>query len=344
MRHMNFTWRTVLTLGLAAGACFLVDNTTMAADGPKTAYLDAAAAGPDFAIQGEYAADGWGLQVIADGDSKFRGVLYQGGLPGAGFEGKTDKFKLSGATKDGKTSLAGSDYEVVIEGTKAVVRHSAKSVELNKVQRKSPTLGQKPPAGAVVLFDGTNVDQWDKASMTEDKLLNVGTRTKEKFEDYTLHIEFRSPYMPYARGQARGNSGLYLGDQYETQILDSFGLEGADNECGGIYINSKPRVNMCLPPLSWQTYDVDFTCAKFDEAGNVKSPAKTTVRHNGVVIHENLELKPTPGGGQKDQKPGAIYLQNHGDKVHFQNIWILKNSGRIDGKTSFSQTPVRNEV
>lgn len=323
MRLCPRVWRPLSLLALAG--CLLVVPASAADEmNPKTAYLDGAAAGADFAIQGEYAAEGWGLQVIADGGGKFRGVLYQGGLPGAGFEGKTDKFKLSGSTKEGKTLLSGGDYEVVIEENKAIVRHSAKSVELPKVARQSPTLGAAAPAGAIVLFDGSNVDHWAGGTMTEDKLLNVGTRTKEKFEDYTLHLEFRSPYMPYARGQARGNSGMYLGDQYETQILDSFGLDGADNECGGIYINSKPRVNMCLPPLTWQTYDVDFTSAKFDKDGNVTAPAKTTVKHNGVVIHENLELKPTPGGGQKDQKPGAIFLQNHGDKVHFQNIWIIK--------------------
>lgn len=322
--------RAALVACLALPCSFVVASTVitpnaMAAEtNPKTTYLDAAAAGEDFAIQGEYAVEGWGLQVIADGDGKFRGVLYKGGLPGAGFDGATDKFKLTGSTKDKKTLLSGSDYEVLIENGHAVVRHKTKSVELAKVERKSPTLGAPAPEGAVVLFDGSNLDHWVKASKTDDNLLNVGPRTKDKFSDYTLHLEFRTPYMPYARGQARGNSGLYLGDQYETQVLDSFGLDGADNECGGIYINAKPRVNMCLPPLAWQTYDVDFQVAKFDDQGNVTAPAKTTVRHNGVVIHENLELKPTPGGGQKDQKPGALFLQDHGDKVHFRNIWIIK--------------------
>ncbi|RLS83788.1 MAG: DUF1080 domain-containing protein, partial [Planctomycetota bacterium] len=155
-------------------------------------------------------------------------------------------------------------------------------------------------------------------------LMGVGTRTKKAFENYTLHLVFRSPFMPHATGQGRGNSGMYLGDQYECQILDSFGLEGADNECGGIYQNAKPKVNMCLPPLSWQTYDVDFTCAKFDADGKVTAPARVTIKHNGVLIHDNIELKSTPGGGRSDQKPGALFLQDHGDAVRFKNIWIVE--------------------
>jgi hypothetical protein len=197
------------------------------------------------------------------------------------------------------------------------------SGDLKKLHRESTTLGLRAPEGAMILFDGKNADYWNPPKFVDGNLMGVGTRTKEKFESYTLHLEFRTPFMPFARGQGRGNSGMYLGDQYECQILDSFGLEGADNECGGIYSNSKPSVNMCLPPLSWQTYDVDFTCAKFDLEGKVTAPARVTLKHNGVVIHDNLELKSTPGGGQNDQKPGSLFLQDHGDPVRFQNIWLV---------------------
>ena len=175
-----------------------------------------------------------------------------------------------------------------------------------------------------MLFNGSNADQWEPAKLEDGGLMGVGTRTKKNFENYTLHLEFRSPFMPNATGQGRGNSGMYLGDQYECQILDSFGLDGADNECGGIYQNAKPKVNMCFPPLSWQTYDVDFTAAKFDSDGKVTAPARVTIKHNGVLIHDNIELKPTPGGGRSDQKPGAIFLQDHGDAVRFKNIWIVE--------------------
>lgn len=131
--------------------------------------------------------------------------------------------------------------------------------------------------------------------------------------------------MPEHTGQARGNSGMYLLDQYECQVLDSFGLEGLDNECGGIYKASRPAVNMCFPPLAWQTYDVDFQAARFDPDGKKLKNAVVTIRHNGITIHEKLELpEPTPGGSQNDERPGALFLQNHGDPVRFRNIWIVE--------------------
>ena len=208
----------------------------------------------------------------------------------------------------------------VFSGTAdAAVKYQAK-----KVMRKSPPLGATAPKGAVVLFDGSTADHFQGGKIEAGGLLNVGVRTKRKFSNFKLHLEFRTPFMPYARGQGRGNSGMYLLDQYECQVLDSFGLAGLDNECGGIYKVARPNVNMCLPPLSWQTYDVDFTAAKFDKTGKKVSPAVTTIRHNGVVIHEKLTLKVTAGGGQNDEKPGALYLQNHGDPVRFRNIWIVE--------------------
>ncbi|HUG20845.1 MAG TPA: DUF1080 domain-containing protein, partial [Planctomycetaceae bacterium] len=150
-------------------------------------------------------------------------------------------------------------------------------------------------------------------------------RTKQKFEDFHLHLEFRTPFMPEHTGQSRGNSGMYLLDQYECQVLDSFGLEGLDNECGGIYKASRPAINMCFPPLSWQTYDVDFQAARFDPDGKKVKKAVVTIRHNGITIHEKLELpEATPGGSQNDERPGALFLQNHGDPVRYRNIWIVE--------------------
>jgi 3-keto-disaccharide hydrolase len=294
----------------------------------KQVFLDAKSAGPDFQVQGEYVGTigkgtKTGAQVVALGNGKFDAVLYAKGLPGAGWDGKT-KVRLKGMTKDGKTTFTGKNFRGTIEkGEFTGTADEGVKFQLKKTLRKSPTLGAKPPAGAIVLFDGTNVDQWEGMKIEEGKLLGVGGRTKKKFRDFTLHLEFRLPFMPFARGQGRGNSGMYLTDQYECQILDSFGLNGEDNECGGIYHVLKPAVNMCLPPLSWQTYDVEFTAAKFNDKGKKTADAVVTIKHNGVVIHKKAKLKLTPGGHQFDEKPGRLFLQNHGNPVRFRNIWVV---------------------
>jgi hypothetical protein len=152
-----------------------------------------------------------------------------------------------------------------------------------------------------------------------------GATSKDAFKSHQLHLEFCLPYMPEARGQGRGNSGLYVAGRYEIQLLDSFGLEGKDNECGGIYKISRPAVNMCLPPLSWQTYDLEFTAPTFDDSGKKVANGRITVRHNGVVIHDNIELPhPTPGGkGGAESDPGPIFLQDHGNPVRYRNIWVV---------------------
>ncbi len=166
-----------------------------------------------------------------------------------------------------------------------------------------------------------------------DGAMEIGPRagslvSKAVFGDHRLHLEFRTPFMPEARGQGRGNSGVYLQGRYEVQILDSYGLEGLDNECGGIYRVARPRVNMCAPPLQWQTYDIEFRAPRFDAQGNKTANARITVWHNGVMIHENVELPGPTGGGENANldKPGPLLLQDHGNPVQFRNLWVLETA------------------
>lgn len=292
----------------------------------------------DYKMQGEYSgsvsADGeelkFGMQVIALGDGSFTGVGYRGGLPGDGWDMSNPKRVENVKSVDGKLSLTAWDATVeVVDGVATIVADGQTLGKLSKLERKSPTLGQKPPKGAVVLFDGSSVEGWEHkgkpANMTKDGLLKQGAQSKKTFGDHKLHIEFLLPYMPKARGQGRGNSGLYLQGRYEVQMLDSFGLSGENNECGGIYSIKKPDENMCFPPMQWQTYDVEFHAAKFKDGKKVED-AWMTVAHNGVVIHEKVKLpkKTTAAPNNEGPEPGFIYLQNHGNEVRYRNIWVDK--------------------
>jgi hypothetical protein len=325
---------------------FLHTPGLSAAPSGKPAYTDAARTDEDFAFQGEYAGEATidgqavrlGIQAVALGDGKFAVVAYPGGLPGDGWM-PPDKMVGTG-TRQG----AGADAVVVLEGVDwtgqkrrgeiragAVVAIAADGTvvaKFPKVERTSPTLGAKPPEGATVICDGAGpVDEsatFAGARLTDDGLLMEGVTTTGEFGDARWHVEFRLPYQPHDRGQGRGNSGAYFNGSYEVQMLDSFGLEGKDNECGGIYKVAPPKVNMCLPPLAWQTYDVDFTAPRFEGGAKVKN-ARVTVRHNGVVVHDDIEVPGiTQGGPVKEERAaGPLHLQNHDNPVRYRNIWVL---------------------
>lgn len=298
-------------------------------------------AGDDYPLQGEYsgmikAGSGGmklGVQVIALGDGKFRAVACPGGLPGDGWKRELLKYQADG-NRDGdvvRFSLLGQGAGELTGGSLTIKSSDGLVIgDLPKVVRKSPTLGKKPPEGAVALFDGTTTEHFKGGRMTDDKLLMEGVTSKELFDSFKLHLEFRLPFQPYDRGQGRGNSGCYMQGRYETQILDSFGLEGKHNECGGVYTISAPAVNMCFPPLTWQTYDVDYTAAAYDEAGKKVRNARMTVFHNGVKVHDNLELDhaTTAHPVKEGPEPGPVYLQNHGNPVRFRNIWVEPVSRR----------------
>ncbi len=294
-----------------------------------------AAKDPDFVIQGEYVGEGtWldgnaakaGAQVIAQSNGQFNIVVTKGGLPGDGWNRGDARFSLTGKREGDAAVLSGDKLSGKIAGeTLTVASADGKAkLELKRTVRHSPTEGAKAPEGAVVLFDGTTADNFEHGTLLPDKNLLSEATSKQKFGDYTLHLEFRLSYMPEARGQARANSGVYVHDAYEIQVLDSFGLEGENNECGGFYSIRKPDVNRCFPPLTWQTYDIDFTAPKYENDKKVAN-AKINVRHNGVVIHPSIELpNGTPGRQPEGPAPRPFYLQGHGNKIEYRNIWVVE--------------------
>ena len=212
-------------------------------------------------------------------------------------------------------------------------------LKLAKPEDKEDVKGTPAPKGAIVLFDGKNLDQWvsrsDPKKAAPWKLVDGGAMqvqggdivTKEKFEgSFLLHVEFRVPYMPKATGQGRGNSGVYVQGRYEVQVLDSYGLDSKDNDCGGIYGIAKPLVNACKAPTIWQNYDIEFHSPKFVD-GKKTEMGRITVLHNAIKIHDDVKLtkdNTTAGAGGDPATAGPILLQDHGNPVQYRNIWIQK--------------------
>jgi hypothetical protein len=314
--------------GVAALVLVLItDRSLSRAQNPKDAIVDPEKAGPEFLIQGEYEGllDGkekLGAQVVAKGGGKFVGDFLPGGLPGAGWNGKI-KHKLEVKTVDGKSIVSGAWTGVIAEGRLTGKTDKGQEFVLGRVVRKSPTLGMKAPQGAIILFDGSSASEWNGGQLVEGNLLKMGTSSKKKFGDVKLHVEFRAPFQPFSGGQGRGNSGVYLQGRHEVQVLDSFGLKAGGGDCGALYGERSPDLNMSFPPLSWQTYDIEYRTARYDAQGKKMSGAKITVLHNGVKIHDNYEYK-NSGNKPGEDKPGAINLQNHGNPVYYRNIWVVE--------------------
>jgi Domain of Unknown Function (DUF1080) len=189
-----------------------------------------------------------------------------------------------------------------------------------------------PPSDAIVLFDGTDLSQWKNgdAWVVENGYASPrkgDVRTKASFGDCQLHIEWAAPQEVSGNGQGRGNSGIFLGDQYEVQVLDSYENKTYfDGQAAAIYKTAPPLVNACRKPGEWQTYDIIYAAPRFNEHGTVMKPGYLTVLHNGVLVQNHTELL---GETLFDSPPvyhphgpAPIRLQFHGNPVRFRNIWL----------------------
>ena len=199
--------------------------------------------------------------------------------------------------------------------------------------------GTLPPSDAIVLYSGAeDFDNWlhekeGPAKWKAEDILTVtpgagGIKTKQGFRDIQLHIEWRTPEEVKGDGQGRGNSGVFLMEKYEVQVLDSYENETYYNgQAGSIYKQHIPLVNACRPPGKWQTYDIIFKAPRFNNDGSLDSPAFATVIHNGVLIQNHVELKgPTQFIGKTKYESAPeklpLMLQDHSNPVSYRNIWV----------------------
>jgi len=277
-------------------------------------------------------------QVFPLGDDTYR-IVFRAKLDLR----STPKFTADAKAEGNSLTFKQDKYTVTIQdGVMTGGRGKIATCTLKKLNRPNPALGTPPPAGAKVLFDGKSIDAWQEAKgweITPDGALMVTPIgdylvSKETFGDVQLHVEFRVPLMPSQSGQARGNSGVFLNEDYEVQVLDSFGLDSYYDDCGAIYKVAAPMVNACRPPLEWQAYDITFRAARHDANRNVTENPRLTVRQNGVLIHNDQECWWITGWKDEDRAkphppaPGHIKLQGHNNFVQFRNVWALPLEGQ----------------
>jgi|GEM_PF-956563 len=310
-----------------------------------------------FFIQGEYfgtytqSGQRLGAHIRAAG-TNFRIHFTSGGLPGAsswpmgGWNYNWNNLVTPVMTfTNGTMNIAGTGVTatLTIPGSVRTAHDSTKVIagtlggqafRLHRVRRTAPTENMPPVTGATTLFDGTEASFTANWQITQDgsynaarKTINRGVQTKTGFQDCYLHIEFLVPYMPSDENQARGNSGVYIQNRYEQQVQDSFGEQGLNLDSkGALYGGVRPLLNAGLPPLvSWETYDIYFTAAKF--SGSTKTAnARFKTYLNGIKVQDGESPGPGTGGAAEGPSAGPIFLQNHGgDPVMFKNIWIVTN-------------------
>ena len=196
------------------------------------------------------------------------------------------------------------------------------------------------PSDAIVLFNGRDLSQWQSAKggdakwLVKDGYIEVAAKTgdivsKAEFGDMQLHIEWATPSVVQGSGQGRGNSGVFLQERYEVQVLDSFNnTTYFHGQAGAVYKQHAPLVNASRKPGEWQAYDIIYHAPAFDESGNVMKKARVTALHNGVLIQDNVEVMGSTTHEEvqpvytKHAAKAPLRLQDHGNPVHYRNIWV----------------------
>jgi catechol 2,3-dioxygenase-like lactoylglutathione lyase family enzyme len=248
---------------------------------------------------------------------------------------------LNGTLGNGTLSLDGDGWTGTIEAGHLKAKNGNQSIDLQHITRSSPTLGMKPAKGAVVLFDGKNMDSWSKMMEKEwlkedgpcmwhlvpgDAVESVPRSgnciSKKAFGDAKIHVEFRTIGGPT-------NSGVYIQDRYEANINETYGsLSSNPNGQFDNSIATKPGIRASRPVLEWQTFDIDFKAPKFDASGKKTADAVVTLLLNGEVLYKDHVLGPVTLNAAKlgEAPTGPIQLQEHGMPTQFRNIWVLDES------------------
>jgi hypothetical protein len=227
----------------------------------------------------------------------------------------------------------------VIHGLTMTAATARAEEYLNGIQWTAPKVvtpgaaDRDPPSDAKILFDGKDLSQWKNADLWKIEEGNLvcgkgAISSVAEFGDCQLHIEWSAPTPPRGEGQGRGNSGVFLMGRYELQVLDSFENQTYfDGQAGAIYKQTPPMVNAMRRPGEWNTYDIYWTCPRFQENGQLATPAYITAVHNGVLILNHFQLQgdtPFNRPPQYTSHPpkGPISIQDHGNPVRFRNIWV----------------------